>query len=300
MAHKREALLSCSRFATFTTCSVHKSAQMRFRRRRVRWASEFTKTSSSLSASSCLVVSSAIRRFHSNKLQSFFAVYFDEMGGGGLFEQPFELSENKLTATKRNNSGLWRFACVSPSFDLGMFRTLATFPETVQFVTQGNQHDHLCFNFYRRARMHLPYWAQKLNGHRCRYYPFATDRIFFNRVRTRGGLRARLLVIAERAVAKQLASGFVIFLTCGALRYSNVGCYWTMGQCRSAGRLGGSYGGGDEITVVLDLNRKTVAFRKNGKDIGTTKDIRGDCAYKFAIEARHSTTVTIVGMKQMR
>lgn len=65
---------------------------------------------------------------------------------------------------------------------------------------------------------------------------------------------------------------------------------------RKCDEFGVQYGTGDEITVVADLDANTVAFRKNGVDVGSPHDIAPGEAYQFLFDAQEAgDAVTIVG-----
>lgn len=76
------------------------------------------------------------------------------------------------------------------------------------------------------------------------------------------------------------------------------GDYWNRGAIvRDADDLlFAGYGTGDFITVCLNLDAKTVAFRKNGADVGAPQSIAEEGgAFHFAFESEDkSEPVTIV------
>lgn len=80
-----------------------------------------------------------------------------------------------------------------------------------------------------------------------------------------------------------------------------VGCvYYSNGNYHALGKwvpsiVGASYGAGDLVTARLDLPANTIAFRKNGADVGTPQKIAPGDAYHFAFEAWcEDDAVTIV------
>lgn len=58
-----------------------------------------------------------------------------------------------------------------------------------------------------------------------------------------------------------------------------------------------TYGSGATITVLLDVDKNTVAFKKNEKQVvGSPRKIVHE-AYYFAFSARRDDAVTILSMK---
>lgn len=79
--------------------------------------------------------------------------------------------------------------------------------------------------------------------------------------------------------------------------YDPVGYYWDRDDYDA--RFDEGYGTGDRVTVILNLDANTVAFRKNDVDAGSQKDIAhgysSEAAFRFAFEAYYNRiAVTIV------
>lgn len=80
--------------------------------------------------------------------------------------------------------------------------------------------------------------------------------------------------------------------------YKANGCYAAQGMSRAFLGREGKYRTGDLITVLLDLDASTVAFRKSGKDVvsGTIAHEVGGYYFAFDTDSQEHA-VTIVEMK---
>lgn len=86
-------------------------------------------------------------------------------------------------------------------------------------------------------------------------------------------------------------------MTCNTFVYYPSGNFYAKTSWRTA--TFAEYGTGDTITVRLDLDGSTVAFRKNDVDVGTPQEITHiEDAYYFAFSwSREGNGVTIVEIK---
>lgn len=109
---------------------------------------------------------------------------------------------------------------------------------------------------------------------------FLLDRSMFH---TRFGA-----VPVDKASFRESSSVFVAYV------WSSSGAYFAQSGWSETANFGVKFKKGDRITVRLDIDANTVAFRKNGVDVGSPQDIASG-AYNFLFEAEWSgDRVTIV------
>lgn len=177
----------------------------------------------------------------------------------------FDVSDDGATATRLEPERAqtnYRFICASPSFNDGTF------------VAKASSADQI---FPR----HLEGSDLRLIG--IHAASFRIDKTDFG--------RGTALGVAPASKVSATNDVWAV----GSYMYSTSGSYWEKGRCR--GSKIGAYGAvGDVVTVRLNLDALTVAFRLNGADVGSPQSISPDEAgYHFAFEAWSEGNAVTIG-----